>query len=303
VRVVRADESDRRARDHRTYDAWGARYSLEQYLELERRLRAHPFAREALATWLLIADDGAVLSSCETYEMQSFASGGPGVTLGVASVFTERRLRGRGYASQLLTLLAAEAGGAHALILFSDVGAPLYERIGYVARPASDLVFPPAAGDPSAVAELYADSDVAEALATVSRPNGGFLVWPTAAQLDWHLERDRTFAALAGRTRVGSSGARAGDGIALWAGDSKRERLQVLLFLAPDREAATALGEAARRAAARADLKEVRVWACPDAAALGGRGLPREGSLPMLRPLAAGVRPEDWTFIPRAIWV
>ena len=302
MRVVRADESDRRARDHRTYDAWGARHSLEQYLEFERRLRAHPFAREALATWLLIGDDGAVLSSCETYEMQSFASGAPGVTFGVASVFTERRLRGRGYASQLLTLLAAEAQGAHALILFSDVGAPLYERLGYVARPASDLVFSALAGDPWAAAEPLADSDLAEALAAVPRPSG-FVVWPTAAQLDWHLERDRTFAALAGRTRVGSAGACAGDGIALWAGDSKRERLQVLLFLAPDREAATALGEAARRAAARADLKEVRVWACPDAAALGGRGLPREGSLPMLRPLAAGVRPEDWTFIPRAIWV
>ena len=41
-------------------------------------------------------------------------------------------------------LAALHEAGAQASTLFSDVGAPIYEKSGYVVRPAEDLVFPPA---------------------------------------------------------------------------------------------------------------------------------------------------------------
>src|SRR5690349_3861376 len=181
--------------------------------------------------------------------MKSFAAEAPGLTLGVGSVFTERRLRGRGHASRLLELVAAQTRDAQAFILFSDVGAPIYERIGYVARQSGDLVFTPAPGDPSAAAQLLGESEVGAALAAIPRPTGGFVVWPTAAQIDWHLERERIWAPLIDRARLGSAGARTEGGVALWMADFKNDRLLVLLFWAPSRPAALALCEAARREA------------------------------------------------------
>src|SRR5262249_60655126 len=82
---------------------------------------------------------------------------------------------------------------ARAGTLFSDVGAPLYERAGYVARPAGDLVFAPAGGDPAAAVDgLLDEANMAAALASVPLPGGRFLVWPGGGQLDWHLARSRT---------------------------------------------------------------------------------------------------------------
>src|ERR1051325_6568526 len=83
VHLVRADEAGMQARDRLSFDAWGARHSLEQYLERQARLREHVWARDALVTWLLVDDGGAALSSCETFRMQSFQNGAAGVTLGV----------------------------------------------------------------------------------------------------------------------------------------------------------------------------------------------------------------------------
>src|SRR2546429_2590439 len=100
MRLVQADEAERLALDRLTYQAWGTRLDPAQYLEREARLRAHPWSQQALTSWLLLSDGGELLSSCETYRMDSFAAGAPGATFGVASVFTEPRLRGHGHGSQ-----------------------------------------------------------------------------------------------------------------------------------------------------------------------------------------------------------
>ena len=138
-----ADEREKRARDRLTYSAWGERLTVDDFVEREARLRAHPWARAAMATWFLRGDRGAVLSSCETFRMESRLrrAGGAvehGVTFAVASVFTEPSLRGRRLAStmmeQLGRRLAESEPGAdapHAIILYSDVGPAMYQRAGY----------------------------------------------------------------------------------------------------------------------------------------------------------------------------
>ena len=225
MQLVVANADEKRARDRLTWDAWGEALSPEQYLSREARLCAHRWAQETMTWWLWRADDGAVLSSCETYRMCSAVDGVRGETWAVASVYTEPALRRQGHARAMMDALVARARaeGAQASTLFSDVGLPIYEASGYVGRPAEDLVFPPAPGDAARAVDRFVDR-VDELEPYVD----DFSVWPTPAQLDWHLERGRTYAALLERPLLPSIGARAGDGVAYWTADWQHERLLVL---------------------------------------------------------------------------
>lgn len=304
MELVAATDDDKRALDRLTFAEWGTGLDPERYLVREERLRAHRWARETMTTWLW-RDEAAVLASCETYRMRSFVDGERGETWAVASVFTAPALRGRGYARGMMAALVgrARAAGAQASTLFSDVGAPLYEASGYRARPAEDIVFPPVAGDAAAVVGAL----LTEA-PTVEPPDEEFVVWPDAAQLDWHLERTRTYGELlGGRPPLVAVGARAGDGTIVWAIDWTKESLKVLLLAARRAHEAEALVQAARRTAAAMALREVRVWAQPwsfgGRADLGGDRVARVGSLPMIAAFAPGVGAEKWTQIPRGVWV
>lgn len=317
MKLLLASEDQKRERDRATFAAWGTLLTPEQYLAREQRLRGHPWARETLRTWLLCADDGAVLSSCETFRMDAFlgpeAGARPdGNAYAVASVYTEPHLRGRGHASRLLELLhprlRAEDPRALAAVLYSDVGAPIYERVGYVARPAYDWFFPPEDGEPAeGVDALVSEAEVGAALAILPRPRHPFVLWPSAAQLDWHLERERAYAALLRRSRPPVVGARVGRSVMLWACSSKGE-LNVLVWWADGPREASALVRAARRAAARSGAPGVRLWEEPlpfswPGPGDGGRREARDGSLPMIHPLDPAVRPDGWDAIHRSLWV
>jgi GNAT superfamily N-acetyltransferase len=295
VKLVLANDEQKLARDAVTHEAWGMLLTPEAYVAREVRLRAHAWSRGALLTWLLVDDHGHVLASCETYRMLSRLRAESGSSWAVASVFTERELRGRGYASRMMSLLEEslrerDAKG-HAIVLYSDVGAPIYERAGYVAPHAAfDRVWDAEPGDVSA--------ELLDEAVEIDLPDDPFVVWPGAAQIDWHRERDRAYAALLGHAPLATAGARAGEGVVLWTRDHRKDCLLVLAWNGrePDR-----LFQAARRVAASAHLGKVMMWDQPGAR--GGSLVPREGSLPMVRALDPRVRAEDWRTIPRAIWV
>ncbi|MCU1282464.1 MAG: hypothetical protein JWM53_6010 [bacterium] len=304
MELVVANAEEKRARDRLTFDAWGEQLTPAQYLQREERLGAQPWARETMTWWLWRDAGGAVLSSCETYRMCSAVDGVRGETWAVASVYTDPALRGRGHARAMMDALVvrARAAGAQASTLFSDVGAPIYEKSGYVLRPADDLIFPPAPGDTTHGIDALVD-----VIGEVEPYVDDFAIWPTTAQLDWHLERGRTYAALLGRASLPSVGARAGDGVAYWTADWKHDRLLLLWLDAGRANEAEALVQAARHVAAAAKLREVRLWAqpwpFPGRADLGGDRVRRVGSLPMIAPLDPSVTAEMWTQIPRAVWV
>jgi GNAT superfamily N-acetyltransferase len=292
VRIVEATEHQRQGRDRLTHDAWGAMLTPEQYMQREARLRAHAWSRAALTTWLLV-DGETVLASCESYRMRSTVRGEVGTTYAVASVFTEKALRGRGYASELMKLLEARVREldrtAHAIVLYSDVGAPIYERAGYVARPAQDREWPAQTSAPASLISRPFEIDV---------PADPFLVWPDATQLDWHLERKRVYASILGQRAVGSCGASTGEGVMFWVAGYRHDRLQVLAWNGREFDR---LIETARHVAAEAGFEKVVMWDQPGAS--GGTLLPRQGSLPMLLALDARVHADDWLTIPRAVWV
>jgi GNAT superfamily N-acetyltransferase len=304
VKLDLATTDEKRARDRIAYEAWGELLTTEQYLQREERLCAHPWAKETMRWWAWRDDDGAILSSCESYRMCSAVDGERGETWAVASVFTEPALRGRGHARAMMDALVARARaeGAQASTLFSDVGAPIYEKSGYVARPADDLLFPPAPGDAARTVDA-----LVERVGEIEPYIDDFAIWPTAAQLDWHIERGRAYAAMLGRPLSSSLGARAGDGVAYWTCDFKNDRLLILWLNAGRSHEAEALVQAARHVASAAKLREVRLWAqpwpFPGRADLGGDRVRRVGSLPMIAPLVPSVKAEMWTQIPRAVWV
>src|SRR2546423_625118 len=147
MRLVEANREQKRARDALNYDAGGMLLTREQYALREARLRAHAWSRHALRSWILIDDGGGVLAACGKYRLRSVAHGAAGWAWAVASVFTERRLRGLGHASVMMKLLGERVReldpGAHALVLYSDVGPRMYERAGYVtAGAANDRAWP-----------------------------------------------------------------------------------------------------------------------------------------------------------------
>jgi len=316
VELLPATDDQRRARDRVTYFAWGSGLQVEQYCEREQVLREHPWSRSALSTWLLCDASGSVLSSCETYRMLSVTrlEGEPfeGHCHAVASVFTEARLSRRGHASTMMSLLLdrlkASDRLAQAAILFSDVGASLYERSGFVATPAWDWLFPPVDDESSREAEALDDHAASEFLEKIPWPQAAFFVWPTPAQVDWGIERERFYARRFGNHSPAYRGAHHAKGVALWTADFKKRELVISQLRADSSVALAALVHAAQCTAAAESLGQVRLWESMVPKPLlgdlrNGTRVPREGSLPMICPFNPKIRAAQWNWIPKAIWV
>jgi hypothetical protein len=315
VRLVLASEAQKEARDPLTAEAWSAGLDLQGYLRRERQLRALAVPRLGMRSWLLVDGLERVLASCETFTFPSVLRLGPeeawGQTFGVASVFTEPALRKNGYATRLLDMLCEALGGeraAHAVVLYSDVGTAQYARSGFVARPAFDWTFPAAPADVHSEAAFFTEEALNWRWAARPVGSGRFVVHPTADTFDWFLERERIYCAELGQPRPRACGAMVGDSLALFYAQPKDGRLWLHWLDAKDAKSCRSLITAARVVARDAGLTEVRLWEDsegfpPPEGLEGGTRRTRSGSLPMLRPLQARVRPMDWRRIPRALWV
>jgi hypothetical protein len=314
VRLVLASEAQREARDLLTAEAWSAGLTLEAYLRREQRLRALAVPRLGMRTWLLVNAEDRVLASCETFTFASVlrpdAAESWGQSYGVASVFTEVPLRGRGHATRMLDLLCHALGeerGAQAVVLYSDVGPSQYARSGFVVRPAFDWRWPVAAQGAESDAAFFSEEALGWRWAARPVSSGRFVLHPTADTFDWFLERERIYCAELGRLRPKACGASVGDSVALFYAQPKDGRLWLHWLDAADAKSARALVNAARVVARDAGLSEVRLWEDPDVPSPegleGGVRERRSGSTPMIRPLDARVQPADWRRIPRALWV
>jgi GNAT superfamily N-acetyltransferase len=311
VQLVQADPDQARERSRATHEAWGGELTLDSYVALEARLRAQPWSCEVLCVWLLCADQGEVLSSCESYRMPSRLGQEEGYSYGIASVYTEPGKRRKGYTTELLGRLGARlgaAGRAQAMVLFSDVALRTYQKSGFAPRPALNLAYPPLPGDPrDGVDQLVPEHQAAQALAAMPAPGDRFAILPVPAQVDWHLERERIFSDVMGLPRPPACGARIGAAGILWAADPREGELTVLQLHAPAPAQAHALIACARRVAGAAGLARVVCWRTPldlpGAEAVAEDRLARLDSVPMILPLDLRLRAADWNWIPRTLWV
>jgi GNAT superfamily N-acetyltransferase len=245
-RLLRANADQKQDRDQLAWGVWGARLKVQEFHRRERALRAHPWAVSGMDTWLWVDDQGAVLSSCESFTCSSFFHGERARSYAVASVLTEEKLRGRGYARGMMDALVGEIRrgdpSAHAVVLYSDVGEALYGRSGFVGLPAWDAELEPCEGDPAEGVDELLPEEVPELPPPPAEE--AFLIWPDAHQIDWHRARERFYAEVLARPRSVCCGARVGSSQAYWAADIKNERLLVLLVTEPVAGAAAGRGAA-----------------------------------------------------------
>jgi predicted N-acetyltransferase YhbS len=101
---------------------------------------ATPWGRTHLRRWALLEGD-TVLASAKLYRFDAMLDRRPIQVAGLGAVFTSPDSRGRGAARELLERLLerAAADGAGVALLFSEIGADYYARLGFVAIPMNDL--------------------------------------------------------------------------------------------------------------------------------------------------------------------
>lgn len=303
-----ATDGEIEARSRLTASVWGNRLTLEQYLERERVLAETAFARKALRTWVL-HDGREVVASCETYRMTSELGGERGWTHGFASVFVEPRLRGKGLSQDMIgrVLARLQEEGAQAAHLFSEVGTPLYGRLGFLARPILARRWSASAGSiEGAFTREQSAAALGDRLAAGAEDGASYRIVLDHDQLEWHRVRASAYHRFlaAGRPSPDTlAGAIAGSGWITWFADYRLEKLLVLAVRPGTREESAALVEATRRAAGALGFAVAESWESPATRLPGGEEHALDDEIPMIRPFALGLEASDWREYHRGCWI
>ncbi|KAL8908686.1 MAG: hypothetical protein Q9207_000654 [Kuettlingeria erythrocarpa] len=140
------------------FHEWGDALNLPQYLEESTFLTTVPLARDGgMTIWCLTdrtlpQDQRPILCSCETFRNRTYIADREGhfdeaIIHSVASVFCNPKFRRRGYAARLLAELAkilpdwqAESGRCIGSVLFSDIGATYYTKLGWHPFPLNNQI-------------------------------------------------------------------------------------------------------------------------------------------------------------------
>jgi GNAT superfamily N-acetyltransferase len=302
-RLVEATDSEQRARDLLTAQAWGRQLTTEQFLQREAGLRAHPFAKQHLRTWLWVDEAGAVLSSCETFEVPARRGSRLGRAFVIASVFTEPALRGKGHAVTLINAVCERLGqqtDALAVSLFSEVGARIYERAGFVAQPSWDVVLPLETSVLPMVTSSVEEFPAVEAPPSVMA-DGSVQLELTVEQCDWQVERERLYARALKRPELKTHLLRRGRSSLALTASFQTNELHVLWYRFELPADVGPLLAAAADHGRASGLKALRVWeTTPIPLPAGSARVERTDELPMLRSLDGA--PARWSFIERGLW-
>jgi predicted N-acetyltransferase YhbS len=146
-----------------TYPVWGEGLSFDAYSRYLRGLRRTAWGESHLERVVLL-DGARVLASAARHDLTARIDGRIRRVLGIGSVFTPRELRGRGAASALIAHLvdAANTEGHEFVLLFSDIGPALYERLDFVPVPLEQatLTVHTKAGAPAMLVRAGDDRDI-----------------------------------------------------------------------------------------------------------------------------------------------
>ncbi|KAK2871832.1 hypothetical protein FQN49_002775 [Arthroderma sp. PD_2] len=202
-----------------TSEVWKAALSPAEYIDEYQYLMTVPLAKDGCMTqWVLVdktipADKRTILASCETFRKRSITQGLDGIvkdtiTHGVASVYCERKYRGRGYASRLLKELTyvlpewqAEGTECVASVLFSDIGGDFYGNRGWRPFPSHHVEFDSASVQPPSVKPILIDDlemlckDDEEisrkSMAAATSGKMRHMIVPDVDHILWHTSREK----------------------------------------------------------------------------------------------------------------
>jgi GNAT superfamily N-acetyltransferase len=184
-----------------TYPIWGEGLSRDAYEKWNRAQTETIWGRANLRRVALL-DGGRVLSSAKQYDLEALTGGRRIRVLGIGAVFTDPSLRGQGHAAALIDAMIADARarGSELALLFSEIGASYYERLGCAVVPQRvptiEVIRKP--GAPAALVRAGEPTDL-DAIAEISaraRHGAAFALDRTAPFIAFMLARKRLLAGL-----------------------------------------------------------------------------------------------------------
>jgi GNAT superfamily N-acetyltransferase len=124
-----------------TFDIWNEGLSRRGYAQWNAAQLRTPWGRTHLHRLALLDDDGRLLATAKRYRFRVRLDGRVGWMAGIGAVFTPPLQRGKGYASRLIERLLEMERDEGALLagLFSEIGTPFYERLGFAAIPIDEV--------------------------------------------------------------------------------------------------------------------------------------------------------------------
>lgn len=163
------------------HKSWGGTMSLDTYLKYMEEVDSHSWVRKRVRNIVLLDEQDDCLSSLYLHAVEALHDDQVIRFGGIARVMTPERLRGHGYAANLVhaTLKLLEREGVDGAYLFSDIGPRYYEQFGFATVDSSQVDIPleslPAEGaggtvrpmqetDHGAIRDLYSESGSGEAL-------------------------------------------------------------------------------------------------------------------------------------------
>ena len=199
--LVTADTAIRELILDGSYPIWGEGLSRPAYERLNRAQMETAWGRQHLRRVALV-ERGDVLASAKRYDFRARWAGRPVDVLGIGAVFTPPAKRGHGYARALIDEMVADAGtrGCAMALLFSEIGAAYYERLGFRVVPREMLMVEarPFPGSPAIMVRSGEPADL-EAIAEISArysSHATFALDRTPDLIAFGLTRKRLLAGL-----------------------------------------------------------------------------------------------------------
>lgn len=185
-----------------TFPHWGEGLSRQAYGSWNRAQGLTAWGRAHLARVGLVRGS-EVLTSAKRYVFDAQAGDRPITVLGIGAVFTPEDQRGQGLAPALIAAMIEEgrARGCAAALLFSEIGAAYYERLGFQTVPRSLLTIDVPRnrlGAPATLVRAGEPQDLPH-LAEMSSRYGrgaGFALQRPASLIEFGLLRRRMLAGL-----------------------------------------------------------------------------------------------------------
>jgi hypothetical protein len=306
-----------------SYAEFGAPFlTLDQYLDRERFLAEQTFAKR-LTCWVLLSDEGDVLSACETYRRPCMVRINDKVLHGdcmaVASVVTPIHHRKKGYATQMLKSLQTEIRSMEGVIassLYSDIGPEFYDRMGWKCYESVSLMYE-AKHCPVALKEMeelelthlakLLEEDLTELNQSLAEKE--FVVLPTIDALEWLAARSKYYARIKDPRKVPSIfGAKVDTDYISWMYDFKGSVLAITHFRGCHHQNCEKLLQFAALVAYEWNLANVEIWdpsplLLHSAKCVGGHVTYRSESLSSLQILGHDQVPITWKWNEKYGWV
>ena len=202
MKLVIADHALREHILDHTWTIWHEGLTRQAYQQWNEAQLRTTWGRTHLHRFALLDDAGALLASAKRYRFDVRIDGRQASMCGIGAVFTPEPRRGRGYASRLIEMLLERerADGVVMASLFSEIGTPFYERLGFSSIPIDEVtvVVKRKDGAPAMLVRAGEDRDLGAVAALHETRSAGarFALRRDAALVHYALSKKRLLAGL-----------------------------------------------------------------------------------------------------------